>query len=901
MVTQILTTEQVKKLFADAYHDAALSCDAGMVVVTEVLEMVRHEVLNGNPYNVWNHLNFSKYKDHHEKLQAFLLRLKNTYRQTLFDTLYNNVDEAFKRSATEGWKSWFENYVEAVIWWNELHHRLSSKQFSFPKDALPVVKDLSRLNQLILENRWIDAAPLLQMIIDHELIQPHQRGHLLALSAEIYLFHLFQNDEALKRLQEAEKLIPGASRLKRVFAEYYEKTGNAEACRKEIFEAIFNDSNDLDNYLTMGDTYRDAAVADVAEKWYRDAIGINFIDGSPYTRLIGIYGSQAMFAEKHNEIPSLLLAAESLSPDSEFNGLMYDGYRDAGSFYFANQKNQEALECYEKAINMHPGWVTAYADISYVLVAENRFDEAAKKIEKALKIDPGYYDGKLAQAWIEEQKSYDGPEKDKRKSTLKAIELYQECISLRPSIADNFYNTIGVLFGNIDDYRSSADFYKKAIDADPKTDAANTALYHCNLGYAYNKLSDYENAKASYRQAIDLDPADSLTYNKLGNIHFACSEFEEAKECYSRAIELKQDVAVYHENLGKANFELGKWQEAIDAYKNAIAIDPSAAGEKAYALIYDSMGVAYDKLQNTAESEKAFLKAIEIDPQDYIFHNRLGILYYQLNKNEEALKYFLNALQLGKGEAVLPGNVGLAYVRLEQWEQAGEFFKQALAVEPDNPFYLNYTGLCYYRREMYDEAIPYYSKAIEKDASEPVYYENLALCYNVLQRWEDVIEIYKKAITIKPTDKLYNLLGVAYYNLEQPLDAIDNYKKALDMGNSDVVLYHNLALAYDRADKTKEAEEYYLKVVEMEPNNWMYQNSIGIFYYIRKDYDSAIRHYNEAIKLSGGEEILFENLGLAYEEAGKPAKALETYQQALKVHPGNEVFMKKAAALKRIN
>ena len=915
MATKILTGEQVRKLFADAYYDVALTCEADMVVVTGVLEMIRNEFLNGNPYNLWSHINFSKYKSDHEKLKAFLLRLKNNYRKILFETLCSRLDEAFERSGDEGWKLWFDNYVEAMVCWNEVHHRLGSRPFPFPAGVLPVVEDLRRLNQLILENRWIDATPLLQMFMDHELIQPHQRAYLQVITAEVYLFHLLKNEEALKRLQEASKVIPGSSRLKRVFAEYYEKTGDLESCRKEIFEAIFNDSNDIDNYLTMGDTYRDAGAIDVAEKWYRDATEINCIDGAPYTRLVAIYGSTAKFEEKNKEIPSLLAAAEALSPDSEFNGLIYDGYRDAGSYYFTNQRNPESIECYEKAITMHPNWVTAYIDVSYVLIAENNFDEAGKKIKKALKIDPKYYDGKLAHAWLEEQKSIKGPEKEKKKSILKAIELYQECISLRPSTADNFYNTIGVLYGNIDDYNSSRDFYRKAIDADPKADARTSALYQSNLAYAYNKLQDYENAKKACLRAIELDPDDPLIYNKLGNIHFACKEFEKAKENYIKAIERKKDEPVYHENLGKANFELGNWQEAIDAYNECIAVNTSGVQEKQHALIYDNMGTAFDKLGNKEAAERSLLKAIEIDPEDYLIHNKLGILYYGQNKNEQALKYFMNAQRMGRGEAVLPGNVGLAYVRLGHWQQATEAFKQALLIEPDNPFYLNYAGLCYYRQKEYDDAIHYYKKAIEKDPSEPVYFDNLGLAYEdagllseaksiyqkLIKQWPqnftyhgrlaailvkegntgEAIKIMEKGVSDNPDDiETLRVMGEFQQGLKLPGEALRTYQHALTIAPGDELLNNNIGVCYHTLKEDEKAIPYYQKAIEANPHVALYYQNLGLSYFDLKQWENSIEAHEQALTLEPNYRT-YNFAGVAYYNLGEYDKAIEHYKKSI--------------------
>ena len=137
---------------------------------------------------------------------------------------------------------------------------------------------------------------------------------------------------------------------------------------------------------------------------------------------------------------------------------------------------------------------------------------------------------------------------------------------------------------------------------------------------------------------IAAEPENSVLYNNLGNIYFNRENFEEAKKSYQKAIDLNPNVAVYYENLGLANDRLKNPAAAVESYEKAAALFPSWD-------IYNTLGVAYFKLNQYDAAISNYLHAIELKKDDAILFEKPLLLrrpqrrLRQLNPQGEAYRW----------------------------------------------------------------------------------------------------------------------------------------------------------------------------------------------------------------------------------------------------------------------
>jgi tetratricopeptide (TPR) repeat protein len=245
-------------------------------------------------------------------------------------------------------------------------------------------------------------------------------------------------------------------------------------------------------------------------------------------------------------------------------------YFKLGNDYYRQDKYNNAIEAYRKAIELNPDYAEAYYNLGIVYGKQGDYVEAIKKFGKAIELKPGYaeaYD-KLSIAY-----NYQGIVCSKRDEYVNAIEAYKEAIKLKPDYAeacDNLgiaYNNLGIIYYDQGEYAKAIEEFEKAKELKPK----EAAVYY-NLGNAYAKLDEYANAIEKYEKAIELNPDYAEAYNNRGNSYNHLGEYDKAIKSYNEAIKLNPDYAEVYNNNGIIYKKQGNYAEAIERYKKAIKL-----------------------------------------------------------------------------------------------------------------------------------------------------------------------------------------------------------------------------------------------------------------------------------------------------------------------------------------
>ena len=126
----------------------------------------------------------------------------------------------------------------------------------------------------------------------------------------------------------------------------------------------------------------------------------------------------------------------------------------------------------------------------------DKYDEAIERFEKAIEIDKNYADAYNYRGLAYRRKGeYDEAIKDYNK----AIEIDENYV--------NAYNNRGYTYRRKGEYDEAIKNYDEAIRLNP-----NDALYYSNRGYAYYNKGEYDEAIKNYDKAIRLNP-DSTLYD----------------------------------------------------------------------------------------------------------------------------------------------------------------------------------------------------------------------------------------------------------------------------------------------------------------------------------------------------------------------------------------------------
>ncbi|MBK9706054.1 MAG: tetratricopeptide repeat protein [Acidobacteria bacterium] len=206
--------------------------------------------------------------------------------------------------------------------------------------------------------------------------------------------------------------------------------------------------------------------------------------------------------------------------------------------------------------------------------------------------------------------------------------------------------------------------------------------------YFWNKSDEAGLKKALefFKQAIDLDPNYALAYSGMADVYYFLSDnYIPAVEAMPKARAAAQEALKRDDKLAEAQATLAgvKWQ--------------------------------YD--WDWAEAERAFKRALELNPGYASAHNQYGGFLCTMGRYTEAQIEMDRAYELDPLSPYLHvGTVWPLYFA-RQYDQAIERFRRIVALNADFPnAYLN-LGWAYTQRGMYQEAIDALGKARSLDDS----------------------------------------------------------------------------------------------------------------------------------------------------------------------------------------
>lgn len=139
-----------------------------------------------------------------------------------------------------------------------------------------------------------------------------------------------------------------------------------------------------------------------------------------------------------------------------------------------------------------------------------------------------------------------------------------------------------------------------------------------------------------------------------------------------------RDRARAHTDLGAAYFKQNKLSIALDEFTLASRIDPS------FGFAYNGLGLVHAALGQDEDAQRAFKRAINIDPKNSEAHNNYGNFLCSRGQYEASIKEFLVAVEnpLYTTPAAAYTNAGICAERAKDKKNAQVYYKNALQIDP---------------------------------------------------------------------------------------------------------------------------------------------------------------------------------------------------------------------------
>jgi tetratricopeptide (TPR) repeat protein len=308
-------------------------------------------------------------------------------------------------------------------------------------------------------------------------------------------------------------------------------------------------------------------------------------------------------------------------------------------------------------------------------------------------------------------------------------------------------------------------------------------------------------------------------------------------------------------NYGLTQMAKGEYPAALEYFQRALVYTPN------YKTLEINLGVVYGAMNQGAEAEQHFLRAIALAPTDDEAHYYYGRWLYQSGRLADAIGQLRAAVQLNPARLAAHDTLAVAYLTLGDAANAHAVAAETLRLAPADA-----------------SAAAMLAHPVTQDAN---YWINASLYQYRSGNYEACIASANQALKLKPDSEVaYNNRGAAYAALRQWNLAIESERAALRISPGFALSKNNLAL-YEREKNGKSAPEA-LPAAHMTAADWliasMRANQAG-------EYQQSIDDARAALKLRPDYPEAYNNIAAAYEAMHKWDDAIAAAKEAIRLKP----------------
>lgn len=244
-------------------------------------------------------------------------------------------------------------------------------------------------------------------------------------------------------------------------------------------------------------------------------------------------------------------------------------YHQSGQLY-------KAEEIYKKVLEVNPNHSKSLCLLGVIAHHANKNDMALNLFNRAIQCSPGnptYY-------------NYRGNVFREQGRSVEAMSSYQKALEAKPDYAEahiNLGNVLkeqGKLNEAITSYQNEAMvFFQRALDSKP-----DYAEAYFNIGNIFQVQGNINKAISCFQKGLKIKPNYAEVLNNMGIAFKGQGNTNKAISCFQKALELKQDYAVAYYNIGSTLIDQDKTVEAITYYQKALDIKPDYA--EAYSALF---------------------------------------------------------------------------------------------------------------------------------------------------------------------------------------------------------------------------------------------------------------------------------------------------------------------------
>ena len=302
------------------------------------------------------------------------------------------------------------------------------------------------------------------------------------------------------------------------------------------------------------------------------------------------------------------------------NPLCYLAHTNLGSLLMRQDRLDEAIAWYQKALDICPDFAEAHNDLGVALFEKGQVVEAIAHYEQALKTSPSHTEAhvNLGNALLQKGQSDE------------AIAHYLTALAIQP----------------------------------------HNGKVLINIGNALFQQGKLDESKDCLQKGLAVLPESAIAHDLLGNVLLQKGQVDEAISHFRQALKYQADLKGVHKNLAAALVQKGQVDEAIEQLSAELRANPNDSATHGYlAGVLSSQG----RTQEAVAHYRAALKTLPDSPE--VLNNLAWILAAnadpQARNGPEAVALAERACRLTDSkQAVMVGTLAAAYAEAGRFTEA---------------------------------------------------------------------------------------------------------------------------------------------------------------------------------------------------------------------------------------
>ncbi|MEG4214978.1 tetratricopeptide repeat protein [Microcoleus sp. Pol14C6] len=338
-------------------------------------------------------------------------------------------------------------------------------------------------------------------------------------------------------------------------------------------------------------------------------------------------------------------------------------WSEKGRCLHSLERYDEALESYDRVIELDANDQSAWALRGGVLYNLKRYEEALVSFDRALELDDN-------EPWDWASR---GDVLDNLKRYEEALESYDRALELDANY-QWAWRMRGDVLNNLERYEEALESYDWALELDD-----NEPWAWVQRGDVLDNLQRYDEALVSFDRALELDANYLWAWALRGGVLSNLKRYDEALVSFDRALELDANYLWAWAKRGDVLYNLERYDEALLSFDRALELDAN------YRWVWALRGYVLSNLERYDEALVSYDRVIELDANLHLAWTLRGDVLSNLERYEEALASCHKAIELGEQSSYVFFNRAIAILGLNRWDEGIAALDDAFQrFEPDD-------------------------------------------------------------------------------------------------------------------------------------------------------------------------------------------------------------------------